>query len=211
MSAEATRALSAQEIAQRPIATIYARALLAAAQKAGQTETVLEELSSLVDDVLPQVPALEAMLASKFVDYEVKARALDRGLGGRASRTFLDGLKVLARHERLDCLAVLRDVYRELYEQANGRVRVSVRTAVPLTDAGRAGVLDRLRALVQGEPVLSETVDPDLLGGIVVRVGDMVYDGSLATQLEQVRSQILERSVHEIQSRRDRFSHSARD
>ena len=54
----------------------------------------------------------------------------------------------------------------------------------------------------------SGEVDPDLIGGIVLRVGDTVYDGSVATQLEQLREQMIDRSVHEIQSRRDRFRHS---
>ena len=50
---------------------------------------------------------------------------------------------------------------------------------------------------------------PSLIGGVVLRVGDTVYDGSVARQLEQVREQMIDRSVHEIQSRRNRFGHSA--
>ena len=51
-------------------------------------------------------------------------------------------------------------------------------------------------------------VDPELIGGAVVRIGDTVYDGSVAGQLERLESQMINRSVHEIQSRRDRFRHS---
>ena len=65
--------------------------------------------------------------------------------------------------------------------------------------------------MLGGEPIIQWVTDPDLIGGAVLRVGDTVYDGSVAGQLEQLRQQILERSVHEIQSRRDRFSNSTRD
>ena len=55
-------------------------------------------------------------------------------------------------------------------------------------------------------PMLEKQVHPELIGGIVLRVGDRVYDGSIATQLERMREKMITRSVHEIQSRRDRFS-----
>ncbi len=65
--------------------------------------------------------------------------------------------------------------------------------------------------MLEGEPVLDERVDPGVIGGIVVRIGDTVYDGSIANQLENLRQQIIDRSAHEIQSRRDRFRSPAGD
>ena len=59
--------------------------------------------------------------------------------------------------------------------------------------------------MLDGEPVLETLEDPELIGGVVLRVGDTVFDGSVARQLEQLREQMIDRSVHEIQSRRDRF------
>ena len=96
-----------------------------------------------------------------------------------------------------------------LYEQLRGRVPVQLTTAAA---AGRcAGRADRrgLRRLLGGEPVLERAVDPELIGGAVVRVGDTVYDGSIANQLENLRQQMIDRSAHEIQSRRDRFRYPA--
>jgi len=57
------------------------------------------------------------------------------------------------------------------------------------------------------EPVLQETVDPDLLGGMVVRILDWVYDASVRARLQMLRNQLIERSSHGIQSGRDRFGH----
>ncbi|HEV3344867.1 MAG TPA: F0F1 ATP synthase subunit delta, partial [Pirellulales bacterium] len=63
--------------------------------------------------------------------------------------------------------------------------------------------------MLGGEPVLAAKVNPDLIGGLVFRVGDTVYDGSVATRLARVRSQMIDRSIHEIQRRRDRISPAA--
>ena len=60
-----------------------------------------------------------------------------------------------------------------------------------------------------GEPVLVPKIKPELIGGIVLRMGDAVYDGSVAARLADIRGRIINRSVHEIQSRRDRFSNPA--
>ena len=78
---------------------------------------------------------------------------------------------------------------------------------IPLEPSLSRGLEASLRQLLGGEPQLESAVRPELIGGVVLRVGDTVYDGSVARQLEQVREQMITRSVHEIQSRRDRFRH----
>jgi F-type H+-transporting ATPase subunit delta len=64
---------------------------------------------------------------------------------------------------------------------------------------------ETLRGMLGGQPVLVVNTRPELIGGIVLRVGDTVYDGSVATRLARIRDQMIDRSVHEIQSGRDRF------
>ena len=86
---------------------------------------------------------------------------------------------------------------------------MQVTTAAPVDDALAERIVKTVRPLLDGEPVLKRAVDPKLIGGIVVRVGDTVYDGSIASQLKNVRQQMIDRSAHEIQSRRDRFRHPA--
>ncbi len=208
-SAEADAPETAVEISLRPVATTYAQAFLGAWQRAGQVAGLLAELNEFVTVVLPRVPGFEAMLTSGVVPLENKLRVLDRALAGQASPLVLDALKVLARHGRLDCLRQICKVARELWDKSEGRVRVQVTTAVPLDAAGRKRLVDSLRGWLRAEPMLGEHVDSDLIGGLVLRVGDQVVDGSVATQLEHLRTQMLNRSIHEIQSGRDRFSHPA--
>jgi len=78
-------------------------------------------------------------------------------------------------------------------------------------ERGARGLETDAHLSADGEPVLVRVVDPDLIGGIVFRVGDTVYDGSVASRLEQLRQQMIHRSVNEIQRRRDRFSSTARN
>jgi F-type H+-transporting ATPase subunit delta len=120
-------------------------------------------------------------------------------------------LKVLARHGRMDCLRAVHVAAHQRYDQLQGRVPVRLSTAAPISDALAAGIVDRLRTFLDGEPILERQTDPSLIGGLVVRVGDTVFDGSVANQLEQMRQNMIDRSVHEIQSRRNRFRDPAGD
>lgn len=191
------------------IADVYAKALLGAAESAGFTLTVLDEFDSLISHVLDRFPKLEAILASDLVSSDEKARIVDRVLGGRASPTFVNFLKVLARHGRLGCLRAIHRRMGTLYDELRGRVRVEVTTAAPVRDDLAAGIGQSIRTAFGAEPIVEQLVDPELIGGVVVRLGDTVYDGSVANQLKNLRQKMIDRSVHEIQSRRDRFRYPA--
>jgi F-type H+-transporting ATPase subunit delta len=187
------------------IGAVYAKALLGAAENAGRLDETLEELDSLVCDVLDRLPQLEQILASGLVGVEEKTALLDRALAGQASPLFLNFLKVLGRHGRLDLLRVVYRQAKAQYDVLRGVVRVEFLTASPVDAALIDKVQNQLRLLLGREPVVEHRVQPGLIGGAVVRVGDTIYDGSIATQLENLREQMIDRSVHEIQSRRDRF------
>ncbi len=77
---------------------------------------------------------------------------------------------------------------------------------MPLPDDQLERLRNELRGALRREPILETRVDPDLLGGLVVQVGDWVYDSSVRSRVADIRNQLIERSSHEIQSRRNRFS-----
>ena len=191
------------------VAEVYAEAFLGVAQRAGQPQALLDEFDSLLTDVLDRFPTLEKILASAQVSHEEKLGILDRALGGRASGPLLNFLKVVSRRGRLDSLRPIHRHVRAMYERMLGQVHVRLATAQPIPDALADRIAERLRSILQGEPIVERLTVPDLIGGAVVRVGDTVYDGSIATQLENLRQQMIDRSVHEIQSRRDRFRYPA--
>ncbi len=193
------------EVSAERIAAVYAEALLDAAEGAGCQAEIVEEFDAFVSEVLDRLPEFERVLASALISHEEKVGLLDRALGQQASRVFLNFLKVVSRHGRLDILRAMHRAVRELWERRSGRVPVWVTTATPLDEELGRRLAERIRPLIDGQPVVQTRVDPSLLGGFVVRVGDTVYDASLATQLKMLRQQMVERSAHEIQSRRDRF------
>jgi F-type H+-transporting ATPase subunit delta len=194
------------DVGSQRVARIYAEALLNAAAKQQQADAVFEELDALVRDVFPADPTIEAFLASSAISRERKAGILRSVFGGRVSELFLNFLLVLNSHDRLYLLRPMREAARALRDQRAHRMRVWVRSAVPLADGQRERLKVQLQETFHQEPILETGVDPNLLGGLVVQVGDWVYDGSVRTQLETIQHQLIARSSHEIQSGRDRFS-----
>ena len=196
---------TAIDVGAQPVAAVYAKALLGASEKAGQTDAVGVELNALVDDVLARNPSLQAVFASEMVSDEEKQGLVDRVFSPRLTQLTGNFLSVLARHGRLGLLRPIRREFRSQLDALRGRLRVKATTAQPLDDEPRGKLTAHLKKMLAAEPLLEATVEPALIGGLVLRMGDTVYDGSLARQLGQLREQMIHRSVHEIQSRRDRF------
>ncbi|HEX4144022.1 MAG TPA: ATP synthase F1 subunit delta [Pirellulales bacterium] len=195
------------DAASQEVAAVYAKALLSATETAGNTAKLVTEAEQIVD-WLAGSPKFEQILASELLGDDEKQKLIDRVFAPRYERTLVDFLRVLSRRDRLGLLRpILREFGRQ-HGEVRGNVRVQVTTAAALPEAAAKQLAKALRPLVAGEPQLEVKVDPDLIGGAVVRVGDTVYDGSVARQLKRLESQMINRSVHEIQSRRDRFRHS---
>jgi F-type H+-transporting ATPase subunit delta len=188
------------------VARVYAEALLNAADKHVQSNEVVEALESLIRDLFPAELQFEAFLTSSAVGRERKAQVIDRVFEKRSVPVFVDFMKVLNQHERLNLLRPILAAAKELRDQRAKRIRVQVRSAVPLADDQADRLRQQLRESLRLDPVLRTEVDPKLLGGIVVKVGDWLYDASVRARLDSIRNQLIERSSHEIQSGRDRFS-----
>ena len=194
------------DVSAQRVARVYAEALLNAADKQGQSDDVVEGLDSLIRDLFQSEPQLEAFLTSSAVGRERKARLIDKVFENKASVLFVDFLKVLNQHERLNLLRPILAAAKELRDARAKRIRVQVRSAVPLANDQENRLRQQLREALKLDPVLQTAVDPELLGGVVVRVGDWLYDASVRARLESIRNQLIARSSHEIQSGRDRFS-----
>ncbi|WP_237229066.1 ATP synthase F1 subunit delta [Rubinisphaera sp. JC750] len=188
------------------LASVYATALLDAQGDVSSAER-LEELQGLLENVLAANPKFETLLTSPRVTRSEKEALLDRAILPHASQFFGHFLKVLAARDRLE---LLRPIYtaavKELQERQKQR-SVTVRTAAPLNDDQLQSIRQRLSEKLSAEPIIQVEIDPTILGGLVIQVGDTVYDSSLRNRLGQLQSRLRQRYVHEIQSGRDRFSH----
>jgi F-type H+-transporting ATPase subunit delta len=194
---------------RQQIGAVYAKALLGAAEKAGQTDAVAEELQSLVTDVLDKLPQLQAALASPRIGHEEKLTLIDRAFAGRMSDVLLNFLKVLSRHGRLDCLGAIAEAAQKQLNELKGRVEVWVTTAAPLSNPLREQIVTRLSALLGQEVVLKTKLDPEMLGGLVVRIGDTVFDGSVSARLVQMRQAAVEKTAARFRQSLEKFAVSS--
>src|SRR4051794_15034026 len=94
----------AVDAGKQHLGTVYAKALLGAAEKVGQADHVVEELESIVADVLNKLPRLDEVMKTPRLTHEERMPILERAFGGRASPTTMIFLKVLSKHGRLNCL-----------------------------------------------------------------------------------------------------------
>lgn len=191
---------------RQQLAAVYAKALLGAAEQAGQQEAVVDELESLLADVFDRLPQFEAVLATPRVSLEEKQAILGKAFSGRMSATLLNGLRVMAKHGRLDCVRAVAKTARKLLNEIQQRVEVEVRVAHPLSSEARTRIEARLVELTGKAVDLHELVLPDLVGGMVVRIGDTLYDGSVASQLDRLRETTLRRTEQTMRSSLDRFA-----
>ncbi len=206
MSENGTDLKATADVSAQRLARVYAEAFLNAADKRGQGEDVLDELHSLITDVFQREPQLEVLLSSAAVGRKRREDIIQKVFAGKASEIFGNFLLVLNHHERLELLRPILVALRQLHDERARRIRVQVRSAVALPDDQKLRLEQELRQDFRLEPILEIKVEPELIGGLLVRVGDWQYDASVRTQLETIRNEILTGSSHEIQSRRDRFS-----
>jgi F-type H+-transporting ATPase subunit delta len=170
-----------------PVAKRYARALFALASEKGKVEAIGEELGRAVGAFGDE--KLAAVARSAAVDMSAK-REIARQVAARlgVSHLVASFLGLLAERNRLGFLEAIGERYGRLVDESLGRVRARIVSARPLSDADRQRIT-KLFEEKTGKKVLAELeVDPDLLGGVLVEVGGRVYDGSVRTQLETIKS-----------------------
>lgn len=190
---------------QKPIGEVYAASLLAATQQASCTADVMTEFESFISDVLNTLPQLDAMLSSPRVAHSDKVVMLDKILAGKCSTIFLNFLKVVSQHGRLDCLRVIQASLKEQYSQDQGHLEVLVTTATRLDEPAVNTMRDKLNAAFDATVDLTLTVDSTLVGGTVIRIGDTVYDGSVANRLERIGTTVRANTIREIRLSAERF------
>ncbi len=209
MSETARVASVLEDPSSQAIALVYANSYLnsAGANAAG----AVEELQSFIDDVLAKNGDYRTLLVGGMLNRDDQLALIERTVRGHASESFANFLCVLARHERLDLIEQIAFIAQREQEKRTGHRRVQVTSSRNLDSASLDRVKSRLRDVFKFEPILEPSVDPSLLGGLVVRVENSVYDGSLKSRLGQLAKRVHQRSLHEIQSGRDRFSHPEGD
>jgi F-type H+-transporting ATPase subunit delta len=177
-----------------PVARRYAQALTEEAQSTGALDASDADVA-LLTETLDGSRDLRMALTSPVVSHDKKLAILTRLFDGKVSDLTLRFLRLLVSKQRDGEIPVILDAYRQLRDERTGTVQALVRTATPLSpDAA-----DRLKAALEarsGATVRMDLrVDPSLIGGLVVRLGDVVYDRSVKHQLDTLRGQLAERAA----------------
>ncbi len=173
------------------VGPIYAKALLAAVGSSGNVDSIMEQFHSLIHDVFDRQPVLEMALANPKLASDEKIRVLDKAFAGKMDATLLKFLKVVSRRGRLNSIRGIYHAAASLRDEAIGRVRVLVTTAQPLDAAAVSSLKTKLETLFKKEVAITTKVDAAVLGGLIVRVGDMVFDGSVDGQLKLLKKATL--------------------
>lgn len=171
------------------LARVYAEALVNAA--GDQADAIGDDLDVIVIDVLGQHPTADQFLASGAVNRKTKAAVLKAAFGEGVPPVLRNFLGVLNENNRLGLLRAVAAAYHKLRDEAAGRVRVTVTSAATLSDDHLAQLRQTLAGQLNAEPVLDTRTDPELLGGLVVQIGDRVYDSSVRTRLDSLRTHLM--------------------
>jgi F-type H+-transporting ATPase subunit delta len=171
------------------VARVYAEALLALATERGQLDEVEGQLRDLMQ-MWQQDSAFAALMCSAAIDTDARRGSLGRIFKNRVNELVLNALLVLNDKGRSMLLPAVCEAFARLCDAQRGRQQAFVTSAVALSDDERRRVADEARRLSGREPLLVETVDAGLLGGLILRVGDRVVDGSLRLRLRHMRQNL---------------------
>lgn len=164
----------------------YARALFAAIGDAGKVREAHGQLEQ-VQKVTADQPELRKLLTHPRMRTDAKAELVGKLFSQDVSPETLRLLTLLARRGRFGALPGIISVLDAMLLDAEGIARAHVTTAVPIDDGQKQMILDRLGHLTRRTIELSTEIDPKLIGGIVIRVGDRLIDGSVRYHLERLR------------------------
>lgn len=170
------------------IAAVYARSLFEVAKERDKLDDIRSQLGEFAD-AMEADRELQVFFFSPYFSTEEKKDGLDRAVTG-ADETIVNFLKLLIENHRMPVIFRVRRGYDELWEQENRLLPVQVTSAVELDRATVKQIGDRIAEQTGQKVDLSATVEPDILGGIVVRVGNQVLDASVRNRLESLRKQV---------------------
>lgn len=181
---------SDQTKATNSIERVYAQALLELAEAAGQLDATRDELLE-VGQLIANQPDLAKLLDSKVLRSENLAQALKNIFEGKVSDTVYRFLQVLNNKGRINALPGVIRAFEQLVEDKHGVVKVDAYVAVAIDEAQAASVAAGIGKAIGKTVVLKQHLDPSLLGGLKLRVGDQLIDGSAVAQLRIMKDRII--------------------
>ncbi len=175
------------------VAQVYARALFEVASERNELDTVKEQLAQFAD-ALSADHNLAIFFYSPYFSTEEKKQNLSRMVVG-AEETIMNFLETLVERHRMPEIFHIRARFEDLWDAEMKLLPVEVTSAVPLDEATIRSIGDRISQQTGNKIQLTTVVDPDLLGGIVLRVGNSILDASVRNRLNELRKQVAQARI----------------
>ena len=170
---------------------IYARALFEAAESSGRIDAVDRDLGAFVE-ALEETPELRAFLANPQLQPAAKAEVLAQLTTG-ADDLVSNTLRLLAEKGRAGDVALVYQEFRSVVDRARGRVAVELTTAHELSDDEARAIVEKIEKASGRTVEATRTVDPDLIGGMILQAGSLRVDASVRGRLERLRRELATR------------------
>jgi F-type H+-transporting ATPase subunit delta len=170
------------------LAQVYSRALFQVARERGKLAEIREQLGQFAD-ALAGNRQLAIFFLSPYFSSQEKQDALSRVLDG-ADEEFLNFLLLLIENHRMPVIHRIRQQYERLWEEENRTLPVEITSAVELDPETTEDLGKKIGERAGRTVKLAARVDPEIIGGIVVRVGNSILDASIRTRLEQLRRHV---------------------
>jgi F-type H+-transporting ATPase subunit delta len=173
-------------------ATRYARSFLLVAANRGIVEEVEAQLLNLKEAYLAE-PKVRAFMTNPRIPIRAKLGAVEKAMSGKVHALTLIFAKILVQRRRFTLIAEIADAFDRMADAYRGVVRIQVHTFGPLKDAQREALHAQVTRLLKGQKIdLQVEEDRSLLGGIWVKVGDTLIDGSISTKLKTLRERLFD-------------------
>jgi F-type H+-transporting ATPase subunit delta len=163
----------------------YAKAILEIATESGNTLKVNNDMTA-IGEIVSKNKELSEFLASPIITSDVKMNALSEVFGAVESET-KSLFRLLQENKRFEILLPIADQFNAQYDVLNGIQLAVVTTAVPMDAALEAQVLTKIATISDKKITLQNIVDPAIIGGFILRMGDKQYNASVANRLQELR------------------------
>lgn len=166
----------------------YAKAFFEIAANEKKLEEFYAELSSF-SSMITQNKALKEFLANPIIEQDNKKAVVEKLISKLSfSNMTVNFIKLLVDKRRIDALPDIETCYRQLMDEALKKVRINVKTAFPMSGKMQEFITSNMEKITGRKAEITVETVPDLLGGVVIGVGDTLYDGSVRTQLNNMRN-----------------------
>jgi F-type H+-transporting ATPase subunit delta len=170
------------------LAEVYARALFEVAREQGKLDVIREQLAQFAD-ALEGDRQLAIFFFSPYFSTAEKEQGLARVLEG-ADESFVNFLRLLIEKHRMPVLFRIRHVYQGMWDEENKVLPVEITSAIALDPATTENLGNTIGERAGRKVTLAARVDPEIIGGIIVRVGNSILDASIRNRLEQLRRHV---------------------